>query len=64
MPGPCGHPHCTLCGQCLTCSPHPPHTRGCSGARSNGGSFGPDRMKRPRQMVLLDEAQVTFWKLI
>lgn len=22
----CDHAHCTLCGQCLTCSPHPPHT--------------------------------------
>lgn len=22
----CSHAHCTLCGKCLTCSPHPPHT--------------------------------------
>jgi hypothetical protein len=20
------HPHCTLCGKCLTCDPHPAHT--------------------------------------
>ncbi len=20
------HAHCTLCGKCLTCSPHPAHT--------------------------------------
>lgn len=22
----CDHPHCTLCGDCLMCSPHPAHT--------------------------------------
>ena len=22
-----GHAHCTLCGDCLVCDPHPPHTR-------------------------------------
>ncbi len=22
----CDHAHCTLCGKCLTCEPHPPHT--------------------------------------
>lgn len=22
----CNHAHCTLCGKCLTCSPHPAHT--------------------------------------
>jgi hypothetical protein len=21
------HPCCTLCGDCLVCSPHPPHTK-------------------------------------
>jgi hypothetical protein len=21
-----GHAHCTLCGNCLVCDPHPPHT--------------------------------------
>jgi hypothetical protein len=20
------HPHCVLCGKCLTCDPHPAHT--------------------------------------
>ena len=20
------HAHCTLCGRCLVCEPHPPHT--------------------------------------
>jgi hypothetical protein len=32
--------------------------------RSNGNSFGPDRVKRSWETVMLDEAQVTFWKLI
>ena len=22
-----GHPHCTLCGRCLICEPHDPHTK-------------------------------------
>lgn len=21
------HPHCIFCGECLTCDPHPPHTK-------------------------------------
>lgn len=21
------HAHCTLCGRCLTCEPHPAHTK-------------------------------------
>lgn len=21
------HPHCTLCGDCLVCDPHPAHTQ-------------------------------------
>jgi hypothetical protein len=23
-----GHAHCTLCGKCLVCDPHPAHTKG------------------------------------
>jgi hypothetical protein len=38
--------------------------RGCAGGRSNGQGFGPDRVKRDWRAILLDEAQVTFWKLI
>ena len=34
------------------------------GGKSNGQSFGPDRVKPSWEMILLDEAQVTFWKLI
>jgi hypothetical protein len=32
--------------------------------RSNGNSFGPDRVKPSVQAIMLAEAQVTFWKLI
>ena len=38
--------------------------KGCGGGRSNGNSFGPDRVKRSWELAMLDEAQVTFWKLI
>jgi hypothetical protein len=23
----CDHAHCTLCGKCLTCDPHPAHSK-------------------------------------
>jgi hypothetical protein len=32
--------------------------------KSNGNSFGPDRVKPSQQAIMLDGAQVTFWKLI
>ena len=35
-----------------------------SDPKSNGPSFGPDRLKPSQQAVMLAEAQVTFWKLI
>ena len=56
--------YCTLCGKCLICQPHTACTRGCGGPRSNGNSFGPDRVKPSWEMAMLAEAQVTFWKLI
>lgn len=28
-----GHAHCTLCGDCLVCDPHPPHTGPAGGPR-------------------------------
>lgn len=65
----CDHAHCTLCGKCLTCEPHPPHTgrygnpRG-TGARSNGNSFGPDTRLMDWQERALRESQPTFWDLI
>lgn len=46
--------HASWCGR----------ARGCGGAKSNGNSFGPDRVKRSWELAMLDEAQVTFWKLI
>jgi hypothetical protein len=33
-------------------------------AKSNGNSFGPDRVRPSWEMQMVDDAQVTFWKLI